>query len=153
MTSKYKVFFDNFLGLIEDYEFASLDRNNANELMVEYLHKAFAKPYVRRLFQSLTLDDSIQTVTFTMLDETDSDVDLNFTVEVVAYGMVIEWLRPLVRSKLNIRQNFSNNKESKFYSQSSHLNELQSLLNNTINDQRSLIADRGYIYNPYLNNI
>lgn len=151
MTSTYTSVFNSFLGLIEDYDFTLMSNDDVNEVMVEYLHKAVSKPYTRRLFESITLDDSIFTITYTMINSVDDEQDKDFTEDVLAHGMAIEWLTPQVRSKLNIRQMFTNNKESKFYAQSTHLNELKDLLDSVKDEQRRLIADRGYVYNTYLN--
>ena len=71
------------------------------------------------------------------------------STELIAVGMVIEWLEPQVNSVLNTRQMFSG-KEEKFYSQSNHLNELKDLLRQNRLKQRKMIRDRGYISNSYL---
>ena len=56
MTSiDYTVIFESFLGDITDYDFANLSMSDSFFLMTEYLHKALAETYVRRLFSSITI--------------------------------------------------------------------------------------------------
>lgn len=149
MTLSYDEVFRSFLGNITDYKIASMTMQDAYDMMVEWLHKAFSKPYVRRLFSSSILDDTVQTFSFEMSYEVDENSDKDFAIDVLAKGMVIEWVQPQVKSGLNIAQGFFG-KEQKFYSQQAHLSELRGLLEDTQLEQRKIIRDRGYIYNPYL---
>ena len=146
----YDDVFSSFLGYVNDYQIASLNMDDAYDLMVEYLHKAYAKPYVRRLFINSTMDDEIHTFTFTMAFPIDDDADFDFTVDILAKGMVIEWLHPQVKNKINLTQMITSSKESKFYAQANHLSELRSLLEDVTLDQRKMIRDRGWINNEYL---
>ena len=63
--------------------------------------------------------------------------------------MVIKWLEPQVKSKVNIAQMFGG-KEQKWFSQATHLGEIKDLLENERIELNKLIRDRGSIYNPYL---
>ena len=63
--------------------------------------------------------------------------------------MVIKWLEPQVKSKVNIAQMFGG-KEQKFYSQSQHLSELKDMLETEKISLNKLIRDRGSVFNPYL---
>lgn len=149
MTLSYEDIFSSFLGYVTDYNLASIDMQEANDLMCEWLRKAYSKPYLRRLFSSSTLDDEIQTLTFEMAFKYSDDIDLDFVVEILAKGMVVEWLQPQVKSKLMTAQMFGG-KEQKFFSQSQHLSELRGLLEDITLEQRKMIRDRGYIDNQYL---
>lgn len=151
MTSKYESVFNNFFGYIDDYDLTTISEDDLTEYLVEWLHKATANPNVRRLYDSFVLDDETQIITYTMKQTVDETADAEFTIDVLAKGMVIQWLTPLVRSKKNINQVFTNNKESKFYSQSAHLSELREMLADVKKEQEDLIADRGFIWNSYLN--
>ena len=145
----YDEIFSDFLGSVTDYELASIDIDDMYGLMTEYLHKALSLSYVRRLFSSVNLDDTIQVITFDVANVVDDSSDIDFIKYVLSKGMVVEWLKPQVRSKLNIAQ-FFGGKEQKFYAQSNHLSELRGLLEDTQLELRKAIRDRGYIYNPYL---
>jgi len=145
----YDEIFSDFLGSVTDYDLASIDIDDMYGLMTEYLHKTLSLTYIRRLFSTVSFDDTIQVFTFEMANSIDDATDLDFTRYILSKGMVVEWLKPQVRSKANIAQMFSG-KEEKFYSQSQHLSELRGLLEDTQLELRKAIRDRGYIYNPYL---
>ena len=145
----YDEIFSDFLGSVTDYDLASISLDDMYGLMTEYLHKALSQTYVRRLFSTVEFDDTLQILSFEMANVVDEAADLDFTRYILSKGMVIEWLKPLVRSKTNIAQMFSG-KEEKFYSQAQHLSELRGLLDDTKAELRKTIRDRGYIYNPYL---
>ena len=107
--------------------------------MTGWLHSAVAK--IGRIEQSsITFDDDTQTIA-----EDLSDID----IEIYALGMKVEWLTPIVDSKLNLAQMFGG-KEEKFYSQSSHLSQLQSMLANDKTEIRKPVRDYGYRYNSYI---
>ena len=145
----YDEIFSDFLGSVTDYGLASIDVSDMYGLMTEYLHKALSLSYIRRLFSSISLDDTVQEIDFEVANKVDDDADVDFIKYILSKGMVVEWLKPQVRSKLNIAQ-FFGGKEQKYYSQSNHLSELRGLLEDTQLELRKAVRDRGYIYNPYL---
>lgn len=150
MTSlSYEKIFNDFLGNVTDFDFPSLSQSDAYEMMTEYLHKTLSVPYVRRLFSSAQLDDAVLQFNYELEYMVDDGADLDFVRNILSKGMVVEWLKPQVRSKVNISQMFSG-KEQKFFSQSAHISELRSLLEDTNLEIRKEIRDRGYIYNSYL---
>lgn len=145
----YETIFNLFLGSITDYKLASLEKDDAQSLMTEYLHKAVAAPYVRKLFSSLQLDDEQQNMTYAMTYATDSESDSDFICNAIAKWMVYEWIHNQVYSVLNTAQ-FYGGSEQKFYSQSNHLSELRALQDDTYKEARNFIQDRGWINNTYL---
>lgn len=149
MTLSYDEIFSSFLGYITDYHLADAGIQEATDMMKEWLHKAYSKPYLRRLFSSALMDDEVEMFTYEMDFEVEEDMDKDFVIEVLAKGMMVEWLQPQVKSKLNIAQ-FFGGKELTYYSQSAHIKELRGMLEDVILEQRKLIRDRGYIYNSYL---
>lgn len=149
MTSNYNNIYERFLGKITDYKFVQLPEADATAMMKEWLRSSLADPYIRRLFSSLTLDDEIMLLTYTMANSVDDDQDQEFVEEVLAVSMITKWLEPQVRNITNVAQ-FFGGKEQKFYSQSNHLSELRGLLEDTKIQLRGMIRDRGYIYNSYL---
>lgn len=151
MTSlSYEDIFSNFMGYVTDYDLASLDESDVYEILSEYLHKVLSKSYVRRLFSSISIDDDIQQISFEMKSEVDEYSDKDFINNILAKGMILEWLEPQVKKTSLIHQHLTSSKESKFYSQSSHLSELRTLYSETEIEFRRLIKDRGFIFNPYL---
>lgn len=153
MTSlSYDEVFDDFLGRVADYDFSRMDESTANYLMSEYLQKVVARSYIRRLFSQINVDKEIHSINFEISEKFDDDADREFVKTILSKGMVVEWLEPQVRSKVNISQ-FFGGKEQKYYSQSNHIAELRGLLEDTERDLRREIRDRGYVYNAYLENI
>lgn len=150
MTSiLYEDIFVKFLGNIQDYDIPNMDEDDVEELMTEYLHKSFSKTYIRQIFQNSSLDDETSTLSFEMKQATDEQQDSDFVSYILAKAMVVEWLSPQVRSKLNIAQLLTGN-EQKYYSQANHLNELRELLSDTKIELEKEISDRAFVYNAYL---
>lgn len=113
MTSlSFEEIFSDFLGNVTDYDFVNLDTDIVYEQMTEYLHKALSQSYIRRLFSSIDADDGIQRFDFEMKNVVDEQSDKYFVVRILSLGMIVEWLRPQVNSKLNTAQ-FFGGKEQK----------------------------------------
>lgn len=148
----YDEIFNDFLGNITDYDFASFELNESYEIMTEYLHKTLSQTYIRRLFSSIEFDDDIQQLSFDMKESVEEYSDIDFVRYILSNGMVIEWLKPLVRNKSNIQQFFAG-KEQNFYAQSSHLTSMRNLYDDVKLEVRKSIRDRGYIYNSYLGDV
>lgn len=163
----YKEVYSQFFLKIEGYDI--FDKNISDEyreaLLCSWLHSSIGKPYVNRLFSTVTLSDPYQDedpetgeiidmdgiIEYELVNKIDEDFgDKQFITEVLAYGMALCWLEPKVYSLTNIAQMFSTSDE-RFFSQSSHLSELRNLRDDLINHQRSLIRDRGYSNNSYIN--
>ena len=149
MTSVYTDdIYSMFLGYVKDNDLLVKKEYIANEFMSEWLKKAYSKPYVRRLFSSINCDE--ESLSFELKQSSsDEDADNDFVVDIMALGMVISWLSPIVRNKVNLSQLFTG-KEQKFYSQSAHIEQLRGVLEDATLEQRRLIQDWGYIYNSYL---
>lgn len=147
----YDDVYSKFYTKVEAFDF--LYEEMSDELMAEFmsswLRSAIAYPYIRRLFSSVSVDAEEKTIEFSLLSSVDEFSDIEFIKEVLAYGMIYSWLEPKVRSITNIYQNFTSS-EQKFYSQASHLSELRALLSDSEARIRSLIRDRGYVKNKYL---
>lgn len=126
-----------------------LNENDVYAFMNEWIHSTLARPYIRRLFSSVSADDEIMELTYELSNPINNNADEDFIIEVVSSGMVIEWLEPQVKSVLNISQMFGG-KEQKFYAQANHLNELKSMLKDCKTELRKMIRDRGYINNSYI---
>lgn len=145
----YDVIFSNFLGNITDPVLAGQAESIANEIMVEYLHKAVSAVYVRRLFSSITLDDDVQILTFAMKKIVDEAADNDFVSTMLGKSMAVQWIAPQVQSKVNIAQMFTGSTR-KFFSQSAHISELRALKSDMEKDLQSYILTRGSFYNDYV---
>lgn len=163
----YKEVYSQFFLKIEGYDI--FDKNISDEyreaLLCSWLHSSIGKPYVNRLFSTVTLSDPYQDedpdtgelidvdgmIEYELNNVIDEDFgDKQFVIEVLAYGMALCWLEPKIYSLTNIAQFFGTSDE-KFYAQQAHLSELRNLRDDLINHQRSLIRDRGYSNNSYIN--
>jgi len=163
----YKEVYSQFFLKIEGYDI--FDKNISDEyreaLLCSWLHSSIGKPYVNRLFSTVTLSDPYQDedpdtgelidvdgmIEYELNNVIDEDFgDKQFVIEVLAYGMALCWLEPKIYSLTNIAQFFGTSDE-KFYAQQTHLSELRNLRDDLINHQRSLIRDRGYSNNSYIN--
>ena len=97
----YSTLFSRVLNKINDPKELSLDESDLLEIYTERLHSVVGKPRVRRLFSSLTLDDEIQEMTFTLNNSVDEESDKDFVLEILSLGMAIEWLQPQVDSVIH----------------------------------------------------
>lgn len=146
---EYDDIFSRFYTKVEAYDLLKLSRTNVSEMLISWLHSATFNPYVRRLFKSASLDDDEEVFTYEMQYSIDEEADNEFVIEVLAYGIVYEWINPRVNSTSNLRQMFGSSDE-KWYSQASHLAELRGVRDEANARLRSLIRDRGYTNNTYL---
>lgn len=149
MTSSYSQIYSCFLSKVTDYNFLNMSEEDMYDLMSTWLHNTLSLPYVRRLFTTLNADDVIMQLSFELKNVVDEASDFDFVLELIAKGMVVEWLEPQVNSVLNTSQMFGG-KEQKFYSQSNHFKEIKDKLKEEKTELRKMIRDRGYIYNSYL---
>ena len=101
MTLPYETIFSRTRGRISDPKELSLDENDLLEIYTERLHSVVGKPRVRRLFSSLSLDDEIQEMTFTLNNSVDEESDKDFVLEILSLGMAIEWLQTQVDSVIH----------------------------------------------------
>ena len=157
----YKEVYSQFFLKVEGYDI--FDKNISDEyreaLLCSWLRSSIGKPYVNRLFSTVTLSDPYQDedpetgeiidmdgiIEYELVNKIDEDFgDKQFITEVLAYGMA------KIYSLTNIAQFFGTSDE-KFYAQQTHLSELRNLRDDLINHQRSLIRDRGYSNNSYIN--
>ena len=149
MTSvSYETIFKLFLGSITDYKLVSLNDEDAEIIMTEYLHKALSATYLSRLFSSMTLDDEIKQLNYTMAYDSGKD-ETDFVCNAIAKWMVYEWIHNQVNSTVNTAQFFGGS-EQKYYSQQAHLSELRNLEDSLYKEARGYVMDRGWIHNSYL---
>ena len=143
----YSTLFSRVLNKINDTKELSLDENDLLEIYTERLHSVVGKPRVRRLFSSLSLDDEIQEMTFTLNNSVDEDSDTDFVLEVLALGMAIEWLQPQVDSVIHTSVMIGGKEEKKLLD--NHKNMIDRL-DSMKKEQNKMIRDYGYMYNSYI---
>jgi hypothetical protein len=152
MTSSYNEIYSRFLNKIRDYEFAGLPEPSATNQMREWLQSALSNTYVYRIFDTFSADDEIAEIEYTLKNPIDDYIDKNFVEELLGNAMVVEWISPKVKTTTLLNQMITNSKEQKFYAQANHLDQLRELLADAENKVRSILRDKGYIYNSYIGN-
>ena len=148
MTLPYETIFSRTRGRINDPKELSLDENDLLEIYTERRNNAIANPRVRRLFSSLTLDDEIQQLDFTLNNSVDETADMNFVVGILVLGMTIEWLQPQVDSIMHTSVMIGVKEEKKILD--NHKNMIDRL-NSMKTELNKRIRDYGYMYNSYIN--
>lgn len=150
MTSYYSDVYSCFLRKITDYHLASLEEDDAKNLMDGWFHSTLFEPFVKRLFSSISFNDEEGIVTYVLTEPEDDISDKYYFLEVVSRGMVVKWLEGRLNSITNINQYFGNS-DKKFYSQASHLSEVKGLYEVAQGNLRKIIRDRGTFNNDYIN--
>ena len=143
----YSTLFSRVLNKINDPKELSLDENDLLEIYTERLHSVVGKPRVRRLFSSLSLDDEIQEITFTLNNSVDEESDKDFVLEILSLGMAIEWLQPQVDSVIHTSVMIGGKEEKKLLD--NHKNMIDRL-DSMKKEQNKMIRDYGYMYNSYI---
>ena len=143
----YSTLFSRVLNKINDPKELSLDENDLLEIYTERLHSVVGKPRVRRLFSSLSLDDEIQEMTFTLNNSVDEESDKDFVLEILSLGMAIEWLQPQVDSVIHTSVMIGGKEEKKMLD--NHKNMIDRL-DSMKKEQNKMIRDYGYMYNSYI---
>ena len=147
MTLSYSTLFSRVLNKINDPKELSLDESDLLEIYTERLHSVVGKPRVRRLFSSLSLDDEIQEMTFTLNNSVDEESDKDFVLEILSLGMAIEWLQPQVDSIIHTSVMIGGKEEKKLLD--NHKNMIERL-DSMKKEQNKMIRDYGYMYNSYI---
>ena len=143
----YSTLFSRVLNKINDPKELSLDENDLLEIYTERLHSVVGKPRVRRFFSSISLDDEIQEMTFTLNNSVDEESDKDFVLEILSLGMAIEWLQPQVDSVIHTSVMIGGKEEKKVLD--NHKNMIDRL-DSMKKEQNKMIRDYGYMYNSYI---
>ena len=143
----YSTLFSRVLNKINDPKELSLNESDLLDIYTERLHSVVGKPRVRRLFSSISLDDEIQEMTFTLNNSVDEESDKDFVLEILSLGMAIEWLQPQVDSVIHTSVMIGGKEEKKLLD--NHKNMIDRL-DSMKKEQNKMIRDYGYMYNSYI---
>lgn len=144
----YSTLFSRVLNKINDPKELQLNTDDLLSIYTERLHSVVGKPRVRRLFSTLSLDDEIQEMTFTLNNSVDEDSDTDFVLEILSLGMAIEWLQPQVDSVIHTSVMIGGKEEKSLLN--NHKNMI-TRLDSMKKEQNKMIRDYGYMYNLYIN--
>lgn len=147
MTLPYDKIFSKVFNKIDDPKELSLNENDLLEVYTERLHSIVGNSRVRRLFSSIILDDEIQELTFALNHSVDDYSDEDFVLEILALGMIIEWLQPQVDSRIYTSEAIGGKEEkvlqNNYKPMQTRLEKLESKLDKKIRDY-------GTMYNSYI---
>ena len=131
--TNYTDIFNIFLNKISDVKLLDLSDNDITAMLNYWMTSAISK--MKKCKTDLSKrDDEIQVFNSDLLD---------IEKEIIAVGMVYEWLEPQLNSTLYTNQ-FFGGKEEKFYAQANQLEKLQDLSKKTEIRARKLSRDYSY---------
>lgn len=143
----YDEIFNRFYNLMDDPNFYKLPQDFAYDRMRSWLHDAAAKPYIKKKFSQLKLDDRLLELTYSLNNPSDQESDDNFVINIFAQYMVIGWLKPQVDNAINTARIIGSKEEKNIQSNyKANIERLESLERNL----RKFIRDDGYINNSYI---
>jgi len=127
--------------------FQKYSKDEAYDLMVNWLHNIVAMPHVRKCFSTISLDDEILELTFDLVTSIDDDSDYYFVKEIFAQGMVICWMQQQI-DKITSLATVVGGKEEKtilnnYKNNITRLKELKLELKRTIRDHGYYNSDIG----------
>lgn len=127
--------------------FQKYSKDEAYELMNNWLHSIVGIPYVRKCFSTITLDDEILELTFVLKNSMGEDSDNYFVKDIFAQGLVICWMQQQI-DKVTSLATVIGGKEEKtilnnYRNNMARLEQLKVQL-------RKTIRDYGYIKNEYI---
>lgn len=138
MTS-YETVYNRFFQKCTDYELPNLPDDELEAMLHGWLLSSIAK--FRKCKSDLTQrDDELRTFLVDLLNE---------EIEILALLMTVEWLEPTINSVL-LTNMMVGGKEEKWFSQSSHLAELQALRDANRLEAKKLMRDYTYANHSYL---
>lgn len=153
LSASYDKIYSRFLSLVEAYDLIDLynnDKTSAQDLMGEWLGAIKSNPKVRKLYSSITLNDTDRTVDFTLKKSLgDDQSDIDYVVELFGNGVAWKWVSPKYLSVLNAGQ-IIGGKEMQFYSQANHMGQLSNMYTQARTEFFRLVQSYGYINNSYI---
>ena len=122
-------------------------KDEAYDVMKNWLHSIVAIPYVRKCFSSITLDDELLELTFELVNPVDDFSDNYFVKDILAQGLVICWMQQEIDKIVNLSVVIGGKDEKKildnYKNNMARLQELKVQF-------RKIIRDYGYINNNYI---
>ena len=88
MTSEFENIYSRFYLRVKDYDMSGLTERLVREMLLGYMKGVISKPYVRKLFSYITIDEDIEEIEYELREPLDEDSDMNFVEEVISLGMV-----------------------------------------------------------------
>ena len=127
--------------------FHKYSKNEAYDLMKEWLHDIVALPHVKKCFSSIFLDDDLLELTFELVNSVDEDSDNFFVKNIFVQGLKICWLEQQVDNYINMATSIGGKEEkvliNNYKPNMDRLEKLQLKLKKTIRDYGYYNTDIG----------
>lgn len=127
--------------------FKKYSKDEAYELMKDWLHSIVAIPFVRKCFSTITLDDEILELKFQLKNSVDEESDNYFVKNLFAHGLKICWMQKQIDTSVSLATVIGA-KEEKTILNNYKNNELR--LEQLEIQFRKFIRDHVYINNDYI---
>ena len=127
--------------------FTKYSKDEAYDLMRDWLHSIVGIPYIKKCFSTITLDDELLELTFQLANPVDDDSDNYFVKDILSQGLVICWMQQKVDNIVNLSVVIGGKDEktilNNYKNNMTRLEEMKIQL-------RKTIRDYGYINNSYI---
>ena len=124
--------------------FSEHTKEEAYELMCLWLHSVAAMPFVKRCFSSISLDDEVMEINYTLKKTETSEMDADFVKDIFAQGLKIYWMQKELDKKTSFAIVMSGKEEktilNNYKPYKERLKELRLQLKKVIRDRDYFIS-------------
>ena len=144
----YEEIYSQFYSKETDHTFfTKYSKDEAYDLLRDWLHSLVGIPYIKKCFSTITLDDELMELTFELANPVDDDSDNYFVKDIFSQGLVICWMQQKVDNVVNLSVVIGGKDEktilNNYKTNITRLEDLKIQL-------RKTIRDYGYINNSYI---
>ena len=138
MATPYDIFEGAFLSKITEYDFLHIDPYDRNGSIDSYMKRSAAQFNKVCKYDLLTFDDAVRELAVDI-----PDADLVEIVDIVATGMVVQWLQPYMFKSENL-ENILNTADYSMYSPAELLLRVREVYQMAQRDFKNMIKDYSY---------
>ena len=135
MATPYDIFEGAFLSKITEYDFLQIDPYDRNGSIDSYMKRSAAQFNKVCKYDLLTFDDAVRELAVDI-----PDADLVEIVDIVATGMVVQWLQPYMFKSENL-ENILNTADYSMYSPAELLLRVREVYQMAQRDFKNMIKD------------
>lgn len=138
MATPYDIFEGAFLSKITEYDFLQIDPYDRNGSIDSYMKRSAAQFNKVCKYDLLTSNDAVRELAVDI-----PDADLVEIVDIVATGMVVQWLQPYMFKSENL-ENILNTADYSMYSPAELLLRVREVYQMAQRDFKNMIKDYSY---------
>ena len=138
MATPYDIFEGACLSKITEYDFLQIDPYDRNGSIDSYMKRSAAQFNKVCKYDLLTFDDAVRELAVDI-----PDADLVEIVDIVATGMVVQWLQPYMFKSENL-ENILNTADYSMYSPAELLLRVREVYQMAQRDFKNMIKDYSY---------